>query len=463
MENLLPRLLNLASKVWLRLTSPSGMRLLAPLLAIALVYLGWRLWHLAGRSPLGLAVRWWALGLALTVFATGVLYGVAGPPADPELRAVLRETAGETVGKAPLPAPLALLGALAVAGASLLAAWRWRLSRLAPAEAEALTHSWRRLRRRGRLPLALFLGALLALAVTAVAAGSGAGQAPPPVAGAAAGTGGSPTLWVGTGAGISRLIPGPTGPRWQTHLPPHAPLPAAHVTALAAAPGGEVWVATHGGLARYSETGGPGGQVRWRRATVENAGLPYPTVLGLAVDRHGVAWAATGAGAAMIDLDAGAARSGRSRAFTGANAPLMHQIMDAAYVDSGGRVWFGSAGGVNVYRPAVPGEDDGEDEEGEWVTGFNRVSTAGRLPDNQVYTVLGDSRGRVWFGTAGGAAALTPDPDGFGLGAFEQSRWMTLTRPDVPLAADEVHAIAEDSRGRLYFGTRNGISVLDES
>ena len=126
-ENLLPRLLNLASKVWLRLTSPSGMRLLAPLLAIALVYLGWRLWRLAGRSPLGLAVRWWVFGLALAGFATGVLYGVAGPPADPELRAVLRETAGQK-GRAPLPAPLALLGAIAVAGASLLAAWRWRLA-----------------------------------------------------------------------------------------------------------------------------------------------------------------------------------------------------------------------------------------------------------------------------------------------------------------------------------------------
>ena len=73
-------------------------------------------------------MRWWVLALALTVFATGVLYGVAGPPADPELRAVLRETAGETVGKAPLPAPLALLGAIAVAGTSLFAAWRWRLS-----------------------------------------------------------------------------------------------------------------------------------------------------------------------------------------------------------------------------------------------------------------------------------------------------------------------------------------------
>ena len=96
------------------------------------------------------------------------------------------------------------------------------------------------------------------------------------------------------------------------------------------------------------------------------------------------------------------------------------------------------------------------------MTGFNRTSTAGGLPDNQVYTVLGDSQGRIWFGTAGGVAALTPDPTDFGLGAFEPSRWMTLTRPGAPLAGDEVHAIAEDGRGRLYFGTRNGISVLDE-
>ena len=229
---------------------------------------------------------------------------------------------------------------------------------------------------------------------------------------AAAGTPGSPTLWVGTAAGVSRLVPGSpdsAGPRWQTHTPAplyplhpaHAPLPAAHVTALAAAPGGEVWVATHGGLARYRESGDPGGEARWRTATVENAGLPYPTVLGLAVDRHGVAWAATGAGAAMIDLDAGPARSGRSRAFTGANAPLMHQLMDAAYVDSGGRVWFGSAGGVNVYRPDAPGtlsapgtpETNGAGDGGEWVTGFNRISTAGGLPDNQVYTVLGRQQG----------------------------------------------------------------------
>jgi ligand-binding sensor domain-containing protein len=190
---------------------------------------------------------------------------------------------------------------------------------------------------------------------------------------------------------------------------------------------------------------------------VESAGLPYPTVLGLAVDPRGVAWVGTGAGAAMVDVDALAARRGGSRAFTGVNAPLMHQVLDAVYVDRLGQVWFGSAGGVNVYRPDAGGGP------GTWPTGFNRLSTRGGLPHNQVYTIFGDSRGRIWFGTGAGVAALTVSGDEFGLGAYDAGRWTTYTRPAAPLAGDTVHAIAEDRRGRLYFGTASGISVLDES
>ena len=89
--------------------------------------------------------------------------------------------------------------------------------------------------------------------------------------------------------------------------------------------------------------------------------------------------------------------------------------------------------------------------------------TRGALPDNQVYTIFGDRRGRIWFGTGGGVAVLSVSPDDFGLGAYEPGRWTTHTRPTAPLAGDAVHAIAEDGRGRLYFGTAAGITVLDES
>jgi ligand-binding sensor domain-containing protein len=159
----------------------------------------------------------------------------------------------------------------------------------------------------------------------------------------------------------------------------------------------------------------------------------------------------------MVDLEALAARRGGSRAFTGVNAPLMHQIMDAVYVDPAGQIWFGSAGGVNVYRPGAG------DEPGTWPTGFNRSTTNGALPDNQVYAILGDSRGRIWFGTAHGVAALTPAPDDFGLGAYDAPRWLTFAGQPSPLAGEGVHALAEDGQGRLYFGTDSGVAVLDES
>ena len=359
------------------------------------------------------------------------------------------------MGKAPLPAPLALLGAIAVAGASLLAAWRWRLSRLAPAEAEALTRSWRRLRRRGRLPLALSLGALLALAVTAVAAGSGAGQAPPPVAGAGRrdGDGGQPHAVGGHRRRDQPPHPRPLRPPLaDPPPPPDAPLPAAHVTALAAAPGGEVWVATHGGLARYQRgrrarrAGALAhGDGRERRPPLPHRPRPRRRPPRRRLGRH--------------RRRRGDDRPRRRRRPLRA-LPRLHRGQRPPDAPAPGRRLRGlrGAGLVRQRRgrqrlpPGSPrAKTDGADEEGEWVTGFNRVSTAGRLPDNQVYTVLGDSRGRIWFGTAGGAAALTPDPDGFGLGAFEQSRWMTLTRPAVPLAG---------RRGARHRGGQPGTPLL---
>ncbi|MGH2367855.1 MAG: ligand-binding sensor domain-containing protein, partial [Chloroflexota bacterium] len=256
----------------------------------------------------------------------------------------------------------------------------------------------------------------------------------------------------GTAAGVSRLVVTPRGPGWEALVRPRAPLPSNRVTRIVPGQDGDVWIATDGGLARYSVgQDGVSDGVSWRVATVENSGLPYPTVLGLAVDDRGVAWAATGSGGAMIDP------RGSSRAFTNVNAPLLHQILDAVYLDPTGRVWFGGAGGVNVYQPPTGGA------EGHWPVGFNRTSTAGALPHNQVYAIFGDRQGRVWFGTAGGAAVLTPAPDTRGLGALDPARWQTFNRPTAPLAHDSVHAIAEDQQGRIWLGTKGGITVLDEA
>lgn len=461
MPELVTRLLILAGKVWLRLLSPSTMRVLSPLLGLAIVVAGWCLCSLADRSSLGRALRWWVAAISGALFSTAILYQLAVVPDDPDARAIAREALADGLATR-FPPSLALAGALAVGVATVVVAWRWRLARYTPRERAEIAGAWRAAT-RWRRPLGGIVLAL-ALAVVGAATVAGAGASQIPAMATAPGTVPA-SLWVGTSVGLSRLVESRQGAHWEGLTRPRVPLPASHVTGIAAGPGGDVWIATHGGLARYTDADSA---PQWETATVENAGLPYPTVLGLAVDRRGVAWAATGAGGAMIEgrpsggrSSAGLSRESFTRstaAFTSLNAPLMHQVLDAVHVDPQGRVWFAGAGGVNVYRPAAP------ERSGEWLTGFNRYSTGGALPADQVNTIFQGGDGRVWFGTATGVAAFSPASEEFGLGAFDPAHWQTFAPPAAPLRGDAaVHAIAQDRRGRIYLGTEHGIVVLDES
>jgi ligand-binding sensor domain-containing protein len=439
---------SLASPVWSKLTSPSTMRLLAPPIGIALFWLLSRWYARAGRSALGRAVRWWCLALTMGAVFAGVVYLLSVLPDDPEALEVMRSVGEDRAGRVLFPAPLAVAGALLAAAAALAAAWRWRQARLRPAEAVALWAEWQRVRSRWTRRLAIGGGVVAAAMGAACAVATTGAPQVPPMAPAAQPTGGA--LWVGTAAGVSRLrVAGQAAPRWEAFARPRAPLPADQVTGIVAGPQGEVWLSTRGGLVRFAEDEG---RPDWRVKAAENGTLPNSVVLGLTVDREGGVWAATGGGGAALFPD------GRNFAFTSGNAPLLHQILDTAYVDPAGRVWFGGAGGMNVYQPPLPGQD-----EGQWPVGFARATTNGALPDDLVHVVAGDTKGRVWFATAGGAAVLSPDPSAFGLGAFDPSRWQTFTTTNSPLSHDFVHAIAEDRQGHIWLGTRAGADVLEET
>ena len=435
------RALNLLVRVWSRVVSPAGARLFAPAVAVVAVYVLWRLWRLAGMSALGRAVRWHTVFTLIAVTAGLSVYLLALPPEDPVDAAEARASAVEGAGRPVYPEPLVIAGAVAVAltsYAALRAAWVWRVP---PQDQVTALDQWRRWHahagRRLLVGAAALSGGTALIGVGLIGAGSlAAPSVPAPPAGNGA-------LWVGTPRGAARLTP--TG--WEPVRRPWAPLPADAVHDIAAGSDGAVWLATSGGLLRVGADGS------YVRAMVENAPLPYPTVLGLSIDRRGIAWAATVAGAAGVDQ----ARDGR--AFSGKNAPLMHQLLDAAYVDRRGHVWFGGAGGVNVYEPPLNWSLPGR-----WPAGFNRQSSNGGLPGSVVYAILEDSKGRMWFGTDAGVAALVPDLAAHALGTDQPSRWTTFTSATTPgLVQDKVHAIAEDAAGRLYFGTEKGVAIYEES
>jgi ligand-binding sensor domain-containing protein len=74
------------------------------------------------------------------------------------------------------------------------------------------------------------------------------------------------------------------------------------------------------------------------------------------------------------------------------------------------------------------------------------------MPSDSIYSVHITADGTQWFGTNRGLAKHT------GYNTLEG--WMIITSAD-GLADNFVQAIASDSKGKLYFGTKNGLSVLD--
>src|SRR6266536_2706989 len=198
MDSFAARVGSLALKVWLRSTSPGGMRLLAPVLGVAL-FLALRYWYLrAGRTALGRGLRWWTLALALALVCAAAIYLVAGGPEDPEALEALRSAQSELIGRAPLPRPLAAAGGVLVAAAALAAGWRWRQAKQLPDERDALAAQWRAVRGRWLLSLAALVGVPCAALVTACAAAAvGPPQVPAALAGATGGAAGMHgSLWV---------------------------------------------------------------------------------------------------------------------------------------------------------------------------------------------------------------------------------------------------------------------------
>ena len=74
------------------------------------------------------------------------------------------------------------------------------------------------------------------------------------------------------------------------------------------------------------------------------------------------------------------------------------------------------------------------------------------MPSDTVYSVHITADGTQWIGTNRGVAKHT--------GYKTLEGWTVFSSAD-GLADDEVQAINSDSKGSLFFGTKNGLSVFD--
>ncbi len=108
--------------------------------------------------------------------------------------------------------------------------------------------------------------------------------------------------------------------------------------------------------------------------------------------------------------------------------------------DGAGNVWFATSGGVTRY--------DG--------SSFVNYTVADGLPHDDVWSLLIDRTGTLWVGTYGGVCRRAGErfvPFAIPPSEPDPSRGVS--------SAELAHSIMEDSRGRIWFGTSGGAYVFD--
>ncbi len=202
--------------------------------------------------------------------------------------------------------------------------------------------------------------------------------------------------------------------------------------------GGEWWIATKSGLARYSPV--PFGEALRRAGPkavyARGDGLGGSEISALFEDGSGAVW--VGAWDSETPLARFDRASGRFRSF-GASDGLPAGSPLAFLEDGAGGLWVAcGSGGVVRFRAGR----------------FERLGPAPGAPEGFARDLLLDRSGRLWIAD-GSAGALRVDAP-----SAERPAAVSLRTTEGP-ATGSVLCLAEDASGFVYFGTTRGVDRLD--
>jgi ligand-binding sensor domain-containing protein len=263
----------------------------------------------------------------------------------------------------------------------------------------------------------------------------------------------SGAVWAGTDRGLSRVDPATGAVRTYTK---QDGLHESMSNGLLCDSDGSVWVGTANGGLHHLEPGKPPGP---NQLAGQSAGAVYSMVR----DREGAFWVGSSTG--VLRLKDGAWKSfGPEDGIADARNIRIHADKEAG-------IWIGCQSGLYEWHggrfehhnivpdrtqkqlvTAVHRDHEGSVWIGHSALGLARVrrgsfatyTSAHGLVGASVRTAFEDSRGRMWLGTADGLARA----EGGRLRAV-QSR----SKSNVPA----VSSIAEDTQGRIWFGSNNGL------
>lgn len=169
-----------------------------------------------------------------------------------------------------------------------------------------------------------------------------------------------------------------------------------------------------------------GQEYPFRTFSIEE-GLSESVVYDIVQDDDGYIWLATGYGLNRFD----GIRFQNYFEEEGLNSSRIR----ALFKDEEGRIWIGSESGVNYWLP----------------DSVHQVEELASLQDFTVISIYQDQAGDMWFGT-----------DGQGVWQYNEGQYLTQYSTTNGLAGNRVQAIEGSESGEIWFGTREGITVLSD-
>jgi len=132
---------------------------------------------------------------------------------------------------------------------------------------------------------------------------------------------------------------------------------------------------------------------------------------------------------------------------------LSNNFVRTILVDNSGTLWAGTqGGGVNRY----------DYEKDIFIRYQHDPQDSKSLSHDNIFHIYQDSYGSIWIATwGGGLDRIIPDPEQGLTDKLEFIHYTYNENNKQSLADNRVSSLYEDNTGRLWIGTRNGVSVFD--
>ncbi len=243
------------------------------------------------------------------------------------------------------------------------------------------------------------------------------GPAPTPIPAPASTT---TSVWFGAFGGGAIHYDGSV---WRTYRGFRSPLPNDRVNDIFIAKDGSKWFATEDGFAQLRGT-------TWSQYDTGTTGFPGNNVTAVHVVGD-LVWIGTAEnGAGMYEIS-----KNKWTSFHTENSDIpSNSIRDVLIINEDlKRVWLATAEGAALYN------------NGQW-----QIFKTPSLAFNKVLSLGIDTHGNVWVGL-----------DGAGLSVFNGTTWTDYPVGDSGLTNNTVRSITVGPDGRVWFGTRGGVSIYD--